>query len=133
MSAGPRPMTPIVASVATTLVAACLSAAIVLGFELVALDPGYRAAQPLPPWAAAGALAIFALATGAMSTALAALLGRWFPAGLGVYALGVLVFAAWLSWLALTTRPTEAPMYLALHVVFAIAFGIAIPLAWYVA
>ena len=133
MSPGPRPMTPIGASVATTLVAAFLSAVLVLGFELVVLDPGYRAAQPMPPWAAAGALAIFALATGALSTALAALLGRWFPAGLGIYALGVLVFAAWLSRLALATRPSEAPMFLALHVVFAIAFGIAIPLVWHVA
>jgi hypothetical protein len=133
MSPGPRPMAPIGASVASTLVAACLSAAIVLGFELAVLDPGYRATQPPPPWAAAGAMAIFALGSGAISAMVAALLGRWIPVGLGVYALGVLVFAAWLSRLALATRPTEAPMYLALHVVFAIAFGIAIPLAWYVA
>jgi len=49
MSPGPRLMTPIGASVATTLVAACLSAVIVLGFELAVLDPGYRATQPLPP------------------------------------------------------------------------------------
>ena len=50
-----------------------------------------------------------------------------------VLSLGVLVFAAWLSRLALATRPSEAPMFLALHVVFAIAFGIAIPLVWHVA
>jgi hypothetical protein len=45
----------------------------------------------------------------------------------------VLIAAAWLTRLALDTRPTEAPMFLTLHVVFAVAFGIVIPLAWLVA
>jgi hypothetical protein len=125
-------MTPFWTSVVTTLLAALASAVVVLGFELVALGPGYRAAQPLSPWAAAGAMAIFALATGAISTVAAALLGRWFPPGLAVFALGVLAVGIWLSQLALATKPVEAPMYLALHVVFVIAFGVIVPIAWYV-
>jgi hypothetical protein len=125
-------MTPLGTSVVMTLLAALASAGLVLGFEFVALGPGWRAAQPLSPWAAAGAMAIFALATGAISTMVAALLGRWFPPGLAVFALGVLAVGVWLSRLALATKPVEAPMYLALHVVFVIAFGVTVPLAWYV-
>jgi hypothetical protein len=118
-------------SVVTTLVASVASAVIVLGFEFVAFDPGYRAAQPLSPWAAAGATAIFALVTGALSTMAAALLGRLFPPGLAGFALGVLAVGIGLSRLALDTKPIEAPMYLALHVVFVLAFGVAVPIAWY--
>jgi hypothetical protein len=125
-------MTPLGTSVVTTLVAALASAVLVLGFELVALDPHYRAAQSLSPRAAAGAMAIFALAAGAISTMVAALLGRWFPPGLAVFALGVLAVGVWLSRLALATKPLEAPMYLALHVVFVIAFGVTVPIVWYV-
>ena len=123
-------MSPLGASVAATLVASLASAALVLWFELVALDPAYRAAQPLPPWAAATAMSLFALAMGAISIRVAAPLGRWFPPGLVVFGLGVLAIGVGLSRLALATTPVEAPLYIALHVVFVVAFGLFVPLAW---
>ena len=126
-----QPMSPLLASIAATAGAALLSAVVVLVFEGVLLDRAHVAAQPLSPLAAAVAMALFAVVTGAISTGFAALFERWFHPGLAIYAIVVLAIAILLSRLALATTPTEAPMYIVLHVVFVIAFGIAIPLAWY--
>jgi hypothetical protein len=122
-----RPMTALGATSIVTLGGTLASAGTVLVFELGLEGADARAEQSLPPLAAAAAMALFAIVMGALSSGVVMLLRRRFPIGLVVFAAASVGIGIWLSGLALAVRPAEAPMYIVLHVVFVVAFGLVLP------
>jgi hypothetical protein len=85
-------------------------------------------------WAAPGGaitMAFFAFMVGLLSTAVAAVLARWFPLGLVLFTAVALGLGVYVTTVALDQKPVLAPMFIVLHMVFVAAFGVLVPYRLY--
>lgn len=109
--------------------AMAISAGIVLAAPGVLVDTGRLAGSDRLAVGsdAAGAMAFLAGVTGLATASVAGPLARWFPTGLVILGVAAAAIGLSLSVVALTQKPTLAPMLIALHVVFVAADGVALP------
>ena len=87
-------------------------------------------------WAGLGgamAMAFFAFMVGALSTLVAGGLARWLPTGLLAFGAAAIVLGVYVTIVALDQKPVLAPMFIVLHVVFVVAFGLLLPYRVYAA